>query len=307
MSKHDPDRSARERLASCSNLSGAESAIALWCQDNIADLPFVSAARVAEGAGVSEMTVVRFVRRLGYENFKALKHSLAMELRAEQSVPASDTTHRFAIPEGTTTELAQQMKLEIDAVMSVYELAQTQVWVNAIDTVCQAEHVNVTGFQASKGLALDFATRLKYARPGVRFAEGISGNWSEVFAEDPERSCLVLVDTAAYAQTSFRIAELCLRRNVPLIMVTDKFSRWPRKYTPHVLSVATNIGTYWDSTSGLSALLGLFLNGVTAHIGQPALDRKQGMDELGAHFNAYSYEPDLQSRPVRNKKDSKND
>ena len=59
----------------------------------------------------------------------------------------------------------------------------------------RSRRVDVTGFQGSKGLALDFATRLKYARPGIRFVEGTSGNWSEVFDEEPAGSCLILVDT----------------------------------------------------------------------------------------------------------------
>lgn len=288
----------RERLAQCSNLSAGESAVAIWLEQNYDQLPFESAARVARGADVSEMTVARFVRRLGYVNFKGFKRAVNNSLRPMQGGAGGDRSRRFVIGSGTEDELAIQMQTEIEALMSVYDLARTPVWAAALDVLMASERINVTGFQASKGLALDFASRLKYARPGVRFAEGTSGNWSELFADLDAPSCVVLVDTAAYARTSFQIAEQCLRQSIPLIIVTDTYSHWPRKFTPHALTVHTQIGTFWDTNSGLSCLLGLLVDGVAARIGAPARERLARMQNLGDHFDAYAYEPDASARPL---------
>jgi DNA-binding MurR/RpiR family transcriptional regulator len=129
--------------------------------------------------------------------------------------------------------------------------------------------------------------------------EGTSGTWSEIFDEVEGSSCVVLVDTAAYARTSFRISELCLRQGLPLVIVTDRFSGWARKYTPHVLSVSTHTGTYWDSSAGLAALLGLFVNAVTARLGPEAESRRERMSALGEHFEAFAYDSDTQVRPLK--------
>jgi len=107
------------------------------------------------------------------------------------------------------------------------------------------------------------------------------------------------VDTAAYARTSFRLAGLCLREGLPLVIVTDRYGAWARKYTPHVLSVSTYTGTYWDSSAGLSALLGLMVNGVTARLGDAAKVRLARMTALGEHFEAFAYDPDGVARPMR--------
>lgn len=287
-----------ERLAGCTNLSRAESAVALWMERNIDALPYGSAADIAAGARVSEMSVVRFVRRLRYNNLKALKASMR-DAPPGHAGALDDRGHRFALPSEDSADLSQNECLEIQAIREVYALSRTPAWQDALDVIVDAAHVNVTGFQASKGLALDFATRLKYARPGVRFAEGTSGNWSELFAEGLGCSSVVLVDTAAYSPVSFRIADMCLREGVPMVMVTDRFSTWPRKYTPHVLAVRTMIGTYWDSTAGLSALLGLMVNAVTARIGPAAADRLREMSRLGRHFDAYANDPERAFRPIR--------
>ena len=296
-----------DRLAACRNLSGTESALATWMERNLHALPFENAATVAAGAGVSEMSVSRFVRRLGYENFKAFKADLKAQSQGGVRPELDDRLRRWALPRSSGEALDETLRREIEAIVDVYHLARQSVWRDALEVVVAAERVSVTGFQASKGLALDFASRLKWVRPGVRFVEGTSGTWSEIFEEAGPPSCVVLVDTAAYARTSFQIAELCLRQGLPLVIVTDRFSNWARKYTPLVLSVSTHTGTYWDSSAGLAALLGLLVNDVTARLGPQAKLRFEQMTALGEHFQAFAYDPDAQARPMRSDGPAKGD
>jgi DNA-binding MurR/RpiR family transcriptional regulator len=292
-----------DRLAACRNLSRAESAVAQWVERNLRDIPLQTAGDIARGAGVSEMTITRFVRHLGYDNYKAFKTALNEELRHAAGETSRLRQLRVAVPDATSDALQERLKLEVEAIIDVYSLAGTPQWEAALDVVCDARRVNITGFQGSKGLAMDFATRLKYARKGVRFAEGISGNWSELFAEDPEHCCVILVDTVPYATAGLRISELCLRRSIPLVLITDRYSAWPRKYTPHALSVSTFTRSFLDSTAGLSALLGLFLNAITARIGKPAEARIAEMRDLALHFQNFSLDPDTQTRPLPRRED----
>ncbi|MDN5786139.1 MurR/RpiR family transcriptional regulator [Pseudorhodobacter sp.] len=293
-----PQDTARDRVKHARNLSKAESEVALWVQRNFDNLPFETAADLAGGAGVSEMTVGRFVRRLGYVNFKAFKSAVNSEFRSSGDDASSPSASRIAIPAGTGSELDAQLQMELNAIAEVYHLATTDPWRAALDVVAKADVVNVTGFQAVKGMAADFATRLKYVRPGVRFAEGRSGNWSELFIENPARSCVVMIEVVPYAHDAVKIADMCLRRDIPLIMITDRYSAWPRQYTPHVLTVNTSTKAFLDSISGISSLLGLFLNGITARVGPAAQKRLQAMRELSAHFDPFSYEPGNKMRPI---------
>lgn len=272
------------------DLTPAERAVAAFMTSNPRRLPFETAAGIGAAAGVSEMTVLRFVRSLGYANLKSLKASLAAR-ESEVGGALDDRWQRFRVPAGSDEAMAMSLRREIAALVQVYETATGPAFAKALAVLTAASHVHVVGFQASKGLALDFATRLKYARPGVRFVEGTSGTYSEIFAEDHGRACVVLVDTAAYSTTGFRLAERCVAQDLPLVIVTDRFANRARRYTPHVLSVSTQIGTFWDSPSGIAALLNLLLNAVTAEQGAQAEARAARLKDLGAHFEAFGYEP----------------
>lgn len=292
------DGTARERIAAARNLSRGESEVALWIERNYDDLPFVTAAELAVGAGVSEMTVSRFVRSLGYRNFKAFKAAVSTEFRNDSDGIGKSRVHRVAIPKTTRREIGDLLHRELDAIVEVYELSESDQWQAALDVLDAAKIVNVTGFQGVKGMAMDFATRLKYVRPGVRFADGRTGNWSEIFIEEPQQSCLILIEVVPYAHEAVKIAELCLRREIPLIFVTDRYDAWPRRYTPHVLTVATDTAAFLDSTAGLSALLGLLLNGVAARRGKATKQRLREMRELAGHFDPFFYHPGGKTRPI---------
>lgn len=282
--------SLEERLATRADLTPAERAVAAFMTSNPRRLPFETAAGIGAAAGVSEMTVLRFVRSLGYANLKQLKSDLAGR-ESEVGGALDDRWQRFRVPAGSDETMATHLRREIAALVQVYEMATGPVFAAALAVLTAASHVRVVGFQASKGLALDFATRLKYARPGVRFVEGTSGVFSEIFAEDDGPSCVVLIDTAAYSTTGFRVAERCVAQGLPLVIVTDRFANWAPRYTPHVLSVSTQVGTFWDTPSGIAALLNLLLNAVTAEQGAEAEARVVRLKDLGAHFEAFGYEP----------------
>ncbi|MEM6375491.1 MAG: hypothetical protein AAF686_04575 [Pseudomonadota bacterium] len=295
------DLTVRERIAQARNLSKGESEVALWVERHFDTLPFANAAELAAGAGVSEMTVGRFVRTLGYQNFKAFKAKVSAEYRSVGDGVAKPHNQRVAISKASDDERDEQLRRELSAIVDVYELARSEQWQAALEVVTEAERVNVTGFQGVKGMAMDFATRLKYARPGVRFADGRTGNWSEIFIEDAGQSCLVMIEVVPYAHEAVKIADLCLRREIPLVMITDQYDSWPRQYTPHVLTADTATKAFLDSTAGLSALLGLFLNGITARRGPGTEDRVREMRALSAHFEPFSYTPGSKARPILGK------
>lgn len=261
-------------------------AIGAYLRDNIALLPFETGASIAAKTGVSEMSVIRFVRGLGYKSLKEFKDDLRGDYPdTNQSV--EDALERFRIRHDGFGELRASLELEIRAVIKAYELAASERWQSIIDLLAKRRHIHVVGFQASKGVALDFANRMKYARAGVRFAEGLAGVYSEVLEVDPKESCLVLIDTAAYARKGILLARRAREIGLPIVIVTDRFSNWAYAYTDLVLQGHTYVRTFWDSTASLNIILNLLINAVAVRLGRKAEDRFKVMRDLGDYFQEF--------------------
>lgn len=268
------------------SLTRSERTVAAYFKDNISHLPFETGAAIAQKTGVSEMTVIRFVRRLGYASLRDFKEALRASAPSGENV-LDDALERFRLRGGGVGDLDESLELELRAVVEAYELTRLDRWRQAVDLIGASPRLFVTGFQGSKGLALDFATRLKYAREGVRFAEGASGVYSEVLESPPDETCLVLIDTAAYARRGVLLARKARELKLPLVVVTDRYSNWAYEFTDLVLQGSTAVRTFWDSSASLSVILNLLINAVANARGDAAAKRFETMRELGRHFREF--------------------
>lgn len=275
-----------------------EQAIASYLLANAHDIPFETGATIAAGAGVSEASVTRFVRRLGYSDLKDMKRGLRSKpRRTDDSLDSAEL--RFRIGGKDHDRMVRSLEMEQRALAAAYNLAQGKVWDEIIDLLSNCDHVNCVGFQAVKGLALDFATRLRWVRPGVRFAEGLGGTYSEILADNVKNSCVLLVDTAEYAAMTFRLCEQIKRCRIPLIVVTDRYSHWAKDYTPLALEVSTRVDLYWDSMSAISSILNLLTHAVAEKIGKPAEKRMDQLEDIAGVLRTFRKPPRRVQRRIR--------
>lgn len=267
------------------SLTPAERSIAAHLRDSKMTIPYETGATLADAIGVSEMTIIRFVRSLGYANLRDLKESLRP--RAEDFDSLDDVGERFTSRTSEVGLLTKSLKLELQAVQRAYEVTTTERWSRIVRLVADREQVHVAGFQATKGVAMDFASRLKYVRSGVRFAEATAGVYSDVLQSDPEKSVLVLTDTVSYARKGILLARKAKEFRIPLVIVTDRFSHWALEYTDDLLEMNTHVGTFWDSTASISVVFNLLIHSVAARLGDRASSRFKWMVDLGKHFDEF--------------------
>ncbi|MFZ5672715.1 MAG: MurR/RpiR family transcriptional regulator [Pseudomonadota bacterium] len=268
------------------NLSQSERALATHMLTNEHLLPFETGASLAQTTGVSEMTVSRFVRSLGFAGLRDLKDRLRGSVQTDPGA-VDDIHDRFRVRGGEPESLKGSLELELDAVRKAYALAGSELWAEAVDEIARRETIFVVGFQASQGLALDFASRLLYARPNVFHIDDNTGTYTEILTADPKKSLLVHVDTAAYATRGVKLLDRVKQTGLPTVIVTDRFSHWAAGYTKYVFEGHTHVQTFFDSTAALSVLLNLLTNAVATRLGAKAKKRFEVMRDLGRHFDEF--------------------
>jgi DNA-binding MurR/RpiR family transcriptional regulator len=268
--------------------SQSEEKLATYFLNNMHTLAFDTITAIAGRVGVSEMTVLRFIRLLGYKNLKALK----ADLRTTASeLDVDNILERHKLHRGSSRTLKESLDLEIKSLVDAYAQVATEKWRDISRLLASTSNVYVVGFQTSKGLALDFCTRLQYVRRGVNFVENTSGIFLEVLGEAARGSCIVLIDTVEYSTDSFKLSEVARDMGFPLIVIMDRFSHWPYEYTGHVLQASTHVRMFWDSTVGLAALTNLLIDSVAATIGKDAKQRYKQTNKLNETFKSFDEKP----------------
>jgi DNA-binding MurR/RpiR family transcriptional regulator len=241
----------RERYES---FTVSERMIAGWLLDNLAAIPFETAASIGQRVGVSAMTVGRFVRALGYDRLSALKD----DLRGRSEAPWL-LAEAGAGPD-------ERLRAETAAIAEVYRLAATPEWAAVVALLSGAGQVLVAGFQTERGLAAGFAHHLGYVRANVRGLDAGTGLYAEI--EDAAAGdVLVLVDLRRYSKHFRSLAERGVARGLDVVVVTDPYCPWARDLTPHILAAEVSLGHFWDMNTALASLLNLLVDDVVRAIG----------------------------------------
>lgn len=286
-----------ERLKDCLVTgSKADKALASYILAKLNTIPFETAASLGAKVAVSEPTVGRFCRTLGYKSFKDFKDALRGDIGDRPWLIADRLKDFQARMFSGGDALAQGLQLEIAGLVAVYELAQSEEWRRAVRRLASATAVHVAGFQTERGMAQFFANQLQYLRDRVHLLDLAGGNFSELLLTDTTNSCLVIFEARRYSRMAPLLAREAHEAGVPVILITDAFCDWGRDLVDEMFVVSTEFNMFWDSTAQMASLTNLMMNSVFIELGPGVEARMNRLSQLYSKFTGYVGDP---SGPVR--------
>ena len=252
------------------DLTRSDERIATWLSLNESSLPLETGASIAAKTGVSEITVSRFLRRIGYRGMAELKADLG-STAAKLQVNAADRYMRLL--EG---EMGALLKRDADAILGLGAQTSKSEWEAAITAIDQADEVFVTGFQTVRGLAEDFARRLGIVRGSVRFIAAHDAGlveWVPSRRRAEKARTLVLVDMVPYAREAEVVVRTARKLGIDVVVVTDELNGWAQSHTPYVFHASTKAGAFLESTGPMATLLNLVTHAVAGRDPEKARQR----------------------------------
>ena len=149
--------------ANLPRLTKSEARLARYILNNEAQIGLETGASLAAATQVSEITVSRFLRKLGFRGIRALKEQLK---RTRTETPIESTERVMRLLSGRDSTMIEAESRAIRKLSS--QLARPE-WQDMAAELAAADRVFVTGFQTVEGMAEDFARRLGVVREAVRF------------------------------------------------------------------------------------------------------------------------------------------
>ncbi len=281
----------QQRLAdSLPTATKAEAAIAGYLLNNLRSLPFETAASVAQKIGVSEASIGRYCRSIGYQHFKGLKARLQADLGDKAWLIGDRLRDFHQRSRRGNTETARALELEIAAVVAVHEMAAGPEFARCVTRLAHSPNVYVAGFQTERSLALQLAHGLQYLRAGVHLADLAGSNFADVLLSDAGRTSLVLIDARRYSRLTQELAAKAKAAGITVTLITDPYCDWGRAVANEVFAVPTDLNHFWDATSPMASLIGQILNGVFNELGAEVETRMAKVSSLYSDFIGHTGE-----------------
>jgi DNA-binding MurR/RpiR family transcriptional regulator len=282
--------------ASLGKATRTESAIANYILGNLQSLPFETAASLGQKVGVSEASIGRYCRTIGYRHFKDLKGRLQADLGDTAWLIGDRLRDFHARSLEGATELAHALEKEIAAVVAVYEVAATADFTRAVERLTRCKEVYVAGFQTERGHAAQLVHNLQYLRPGVHLADLAGGHFAEILLADPGSTALVLIDGRRYSRLTQRLAMEAKAAGIGVTLITDPYCDWAHGNADEVFVVQTDLNNFWDTTSAMSSLVGLIVSGVFKELGAGVEER---MARISSLYNEFVGHTGIQRTPQK--------
>lgn len=259
----------------------AERRIAKYFTEHLNDLPFETAASVADRLDLSPMTVGRFLRALGYQGLDSVKIHIR-ETAVTSPVQLQTSLTELQTDASSGKPLALLVSEQIQALHHIYHLTAQPQWAEAVAMISGAREVFIATHARMAGFASHFAQRLTRARDGVRALDGSGSRFAELFARQTgEGALLVIVDSRRFARARL-LARTARRYGYKVVLIAVENNDWMPDQSNIMLTLPPSRVPDDDNLPPLMALLDCLSETVIAATGDEAQQRERRMAEFGA-------------------------
>ena len=223
-------------------------------------------------AGILQTTAIGAVLALG---LWASPAALAQEAPAPAPTPAPEAeATETAESEETIVVTGSRLKVpDYDRSGPVSSVTGAQIQ--------QAGVVNLTDFLQEVPALVNSFDSEDSADTGGQAQAGLNLLNLRNLGED---RTLVLVDGRRYSRLTRDLALAARDEGIPVTLITDPYCDWAPGAVTELFAVPTELNHFWDTTSAMSSLIGLMVNGVFRELGAEVEDRMARVSALYGDF-----------------------
>ncbi|HUF86300.1 MAG TPA: MurR/RpiR family transcriptional regulator [Thermohalobaculum sp.] len=279
MADHGDGLSLMHRVhAEYAGLPASERKVADLVIDFPGELAAYTASELAELAEVSNATVTRFFRRLGYDSFEEARRS-ARRAR-EWGSPlflASKASEREAIGSDLVKRFADE---ETGIVAATFAALDPAVLGEATDALAGARRLFFLGFRNSGYIAGYGRWQFIQFRGDVHMLTGGGETLAERIADLGPGDLVVLVGLRRLVRRLARYAEAARDAGADILLVTDPTARGTAAYARWTITCPVENPHVLDSYAGVIGVLRLLAVETMYKLGRSGRERLQQVERL---------------------------
>ncbi|WP_458525207.1 MurR/RpiR family transcriptional regulator [Onishia taeanensis] len=265
-----------------SELGPQERRVADFILAHLEDLAVYSAADLSRLSGVSKATVTRLFKRLGFDDFKAVK-AHARQLR-HYGVPLASGADALG---DAVERFRRHAEREQDNLRQCLEGLTPVLFDEVVSALDEAPTLAVIGYRNSYPIALHLRQQLLQARSGVRLLPAPNQSLAEELVELDPQALIVLIGFRRRPRLFETLIETLAKREQRVLLIGDPTTA---KYDDRVtwrLECSLETVSAFDSYASPMSLVSLLANATLhrrlaqgrARIGE-VMELYQELDEL---------------------------
>ena len=240
-------------LIHTSNLTKTQKMIAKYILDNYSDACFMTSTDIATELGVSESSVIRFSRSLGFNGFMDFQKELRKEyqdkvlsISSTVTVPSQRVAHRTKL-ETHADSVERHFKNAVNNLETVFKMNSMMSFEKAADIILSSKRKYIAATRGNSCLCDYFSLYLKQMIPHVIMTNTASLTPIDHMCSISKEDCLILFSFPRYSSSDKVTAEIAQESGARIIIITDKPSSELAPFATVLLTVPVDSDAFFNS------------------------------------------------------------
>ncbi|GAB5374639.1 MAG: transcriptional repressor QapR [Acuticoccus sp.] len=258
-------------------MPGSERALADRVLEYPGEVIVCSATELAALSGASKAAVSRFVKRLGYADFREMQKEIRNAQTTGDPIFLSAGTQRTA---GKANALAAHVENDVDCLRQTLELVDEATALEVAEAIVAARRIVCVGFRNSQFFAA-YARRLfVHVRGNVSVLPGPGQTLMEDMADLGREDLIFAIGMRRRPPTLGRLMALMHGRGVPIAYITDRRAVTTSRSARWVLPCHVRGTSLFDSYVGAISLINFLGTRATQAAGRDGRRRLGKIEEM---------------------------
>lgn len=230
-------------------LTKTEKIIADYLLDNLNAIGFSSVKEVSIACGVSDTSIIRFLRELGYDGYTDFKKELNEKLLEQYNASLSpmqkfNQSKANIRPNSVVNDVfCNSMKNLAEALNNIDEKLLEKI----ADCLIASRKKYIAAFRGTSCCADYFYRKAIYFLPGLVLCNKAESKAMEQLIDIGPQDCLLLFSFPRYSEIVYTILELAKKRGAKIIIFTDRVTSPLASFADYLVTVNVTGFSYTNS------------------------------------------------------------
>ena len=260
--------------------------------DHETDACFMTSTEIANQLNVSEASVIRFSRALGYSGYMEFQKNLR-KLHTERLGRISS---QVAVPyerlqasmSHAAIDYVQEFLMNTETnISSVIRNNPQETFDAAIDILLSSRRKYIVASRANTGVAAYFNLLLRHQVPDVIPTWESSVNVIDHMCDIGSKDCVILFSFPRYSQMDMQAMKLAEDAGASIIVITDRPSAPMAQYAKVLLTVDVDTNTFFNSYVGVQLVMEILAAGLSRRVGTANAEKLRLIDRYIGTLGVY--------------------
>ena len=234
--------------------------VAEYILENREGIPFISALNLGKEVGVSESTVLRFTKFIGYQGYPDLQKDLAEWIK--EKIKPSQKLRKISGREKEDIHIPILNNDIRHLLLLRKNLSQDQLE-RVTKLVTQARKKYILGFRTSYSMAYLCSFFLGRILKDVVLLRLEDHNFYNILAEANKKDIALAFSFPRYSKHTLKLVQFLKKKRCKVIGITDRITSPLGRISDFVIEVASSSPTYFNSFTAVISLINCIIQSIS--------------------------------------------